>query len=295
MAEYQIFTTELYLMWGYYLGGPGAPVALMLLFVILLFCMFTTGTRTLIRASLFAAVGFGGVMWYIAQIKRDSPTIPQLQLVYFCVLLIMLISVCVMVTQLSRMRRKSTQRKEELIEALARIRELATRDELTGLFNRRHILELLNTEKHRSIRSRRTFCIGMIDVDHFKSVNDVHGHGAGDQVLSSVATVITAGLRETDVVARWGGEEFLVMFTDTNCATAEAVLSRIQKALAHTMVSAAVPDLRVTFSAGVTPYQADEMLTRTIDRADRALYMAKTAGRNRTVRLEADTRLNMIA
>jgi len=94
-----------------------------------------------------------------------------------------------------------------------------------------------------------------------------------------VASTIAAGLRETDVVARWGGEEFLVMFTDTDVETAERVLSRIQLALQHTTVSEAASMLRVTFSAGVTGYQPDEVLTRTIDRADRALYRAKAAGR----------------
>jgi len=295
MAAAQTSTAIAFLGWGYLIGGPGRAVALMLLFVILMFGMFTVSTRNLIRASMLAAVVFGAAMLRVATTQTDAAELPQLQLVYFGVLLIVLISVCLLVTELTRLRIKSSERKRELSEALARIQELATRDDLTGLFNRRHMLELLNTEKHRSNRAGRRFCVGLIDVDHFKSVNDVHGHGAGDQVLSSIATAITAGLRETDVVARWGGEEFLVMFTDTDCATAEQVLSRIQKSLAHTMVSAMVPDLRVAFSAGVTPYDADEMLTRTIDRADRALYMAKAAGRNRTVRIEPDKHLGLIA
>lgn len=295
LTSYQIFCTELLLAWGYYIGGPGKPVALLLLLLILMFCMFATNTRTLIRASVIAAVAFGGVMSRIAYEERDSPTEPKLQLVYFCVLLVMLVSLCFLVIQLTAMRVKSMRRKQELTEALARIQELATRDALTGLFNRRHMLDLVNSEVQRSIRSGRTFCIGMIDVDHFKSINDMHGHSVGDQVLSSTATTITAGLRGTDVVARWGGEEFLVMFTDTDCDTAHDVLSRIQKALAHTVVSAAAPSLRIAFSAGITCYDAEESITRTIDRADRALYMAKEAGRNRTIKLEPEQRLNLVS
>ena len=168
----------------------------------------------------------------------------------------------------------------EIQQAAAQALQWRSRhDELTGLFNRRHMLERLNNEKHRSIRSGRGFCLAMIDIDHFKRVNDQYGHGTGDQVLGSVASTISAGLRETDVVARWGGEEFLVMFTDTDLLTAERVLVRIQQALAQTTVAEQAPQLRVTFSAGVTNYRADEMLTRTIDRADRALYAAKAAGR----------------
>jgi diguanylate cyclase len=255
----------------------GSPIALLLLFVFLMFSIFTSTTRTLIQACVVAAVAFGIAMTRVAVSTPQVPYIAKLQLVYFSVLLFMLVSVCVLVSQFNRMRDKSTRRKQELSEALARIQDLATRDELTGLFNRRHMLELL---------SDRRFCIALIDVDRFKSVNDTHGHGVGDEVLASVASVITGGLRETDVVARWGGEEFLIMFTDTDCPTAELVLSRIQMMLSATMVSQAVPSLHVTFSAGLTHYDAEEMLTRTIDRADRGLYMAKAGGRNRVVRLE---------
>jgi diguanylate cyclase (GGDEF)-like protein len=202
-------------------------------------------------------------------------------------MLVMLVSICLMVNFLTQLRAKSSRRKTELAEALARIQDLAMRDELTGLFNRRHMLELLNNEKHRSIRAERSFCIALIDVDHFKAVNDTHGHGVGDEVLSSVAEVISGGLRETDVVARWGGEEFLIMFTDTDDVGAELVLSRMQTMLAASSVSRQVAGLQVTFSAGLTRYDPEEMLTRTIDRADRALYMAKAAGRNRVVRFDA--------
>jgi diguanylate cyclase (GGDEF)-like protein len=291
-----MMTTVLFLAWGYVIGGPAKPVALLLLFVTLLFSMFASSPRLLIRTSVLAALAFGAAMYQTARNERDIPMAPQVQLVYFCVLLIMLISVCLMVTQLTRLRAKSTQRKLELTEALARIKELATRDELTGLFNRRHMLEMLNTERHRCKRSGRSFCIGLIDVDHFKSVNDAHGHGVGDEVLASIGHTIEAGLRETDMVARWGGEEFLVMFTDTDCSTAEGVLARIHHTLVHTMVSPSVPDLRVSFSAGVTRYQSEEMLTRTVDRADRGLYSAKAAGRQRIMRVEAtDPRLGQLA
>jgi diguanylate cyclase (GGDEF)-like protein len=280
MIEPQTWMAIGFMAWGYLIGGPGQAVALLLLFVILMFSMFTSTSRQLVRASCLAAVLFGAAMWRTADVQRHIPNGPQLQLVYFCVLLLVLISVCVMVFQLNHLRAEATQHKLELQDALARIQDLATRDELTGLFNRRHMLELLNIEKHRSNRTGRVFCLGMVDIDHFKQVNDRFGHNVGDQVLDTVAATISAGLRETDVVARWGGEEFLVMFTDTDCQTAERVLARIQVALAKTMVSDDAPGLRVTFSAGVTAYIADEMLTSTIDRADRALYAAKAAGRN---------------
>lgn len=284
MTEPQTWSTIAFLAWGYLIGGPGRPVALLLLVAILMFNMSTTTYHQLVRASVLAAALFGGVMWRVAALEGASPESGALQWVFYCVLVLVLITLCLLVAQMARLRTEAMCHQAELKDALARIRELATHDDLTGLFNRRHMLERLNNEKHRSIRSGRSFCLAMIDIDHFKRVNDQFGHGTGDQVLGGVSSTIAAGLRETDVVARWGGEEFLVMFTDTDLGTAERVLMRIQSALTHTTLADTAPRLRVTFSAGVTAYQPDEMLTRTIDRADRALYAAKAAGRARILR-----------
>ena len=290
MLEPQTWVIIGFLAWGYLIGGPGRPVALLLLVAILTFTMSSTTFPQMARESLLAAVLFGAVMWRVAALEGGSTSADVLQWVFFCVLLLVLVTLCLLVAQMSRLRGEAQCRQAELNDALARIRELATHDDLTGLFNRRHMLERLNNEKHRSIRSGRGFCLAMIDIDHFKRVNDQFGHGTGDQVLGSVANTISAGLRETDVVARWGGEEFLVMFTDTDLLTAERVLVRIQQALAQTTVAELAPQLRVTFSAGVTGYQPDEMLTSTIDRADRALYAAKAAGRACVLRDPPDLR-----
>jgi diguanylate cyclase len=173
-----------------------------------------------------------------------------------------------------------------LAKALKQVEQLAARDELTGLFNRRHMMELLRVEKQRTDRTGRGFALGVIDVDHFKSVNDRFGHHVGDEVLASLSAALNAGLRDTDVVARWGGEEFLVMFTDTDDQMPLAVLDRIRSHLADTQVSQTRPDLRVSFSAGLTAYHVGEGLNGTIERADQALYLAKANGRSRTERAE---------
>jgi diguanylate cyclase (GGDEF)-like protein len=197
-------------------------------------------------------------------------------------LVIVLVSMCVLMTYLSNIRARSSQRKQSLTEALGRIRELAIRDELTGLFNRRHILELLHTERSRADRTSQPWCLCMIDVDHFKAINDCHGHGVGDEVLRSLALIIRDGLRDCDHVARWGGEEFLVLLPNTGLDEAVLVVERIRQALLRTGVSRTVDDLRVTLSAGVSQVLAEESLPQSIDRADQALYQAKSAGRNRT-------------
>lgn len=273
-----------FLAWGYVIGGPGAPVALMLLFIILMFCMFTTTSRQLIRSSIFAGLVFSVAFVMTAANSGAGTVNARLQMVYGGVLLIVLISVCLLVNEMARMRARLTQRKADLTAALAQIKELAIRDELTGLFNRRHMVSVLNAEGQRTDRSQGKFCLCVIDVDHFKSVNDQLGHGAGDEVLRALSNVIAAGLRETDVVARWGGEEFLVLFTDTDCEDAAQVVDRIRQMLSETVVLASDPAFRVTFSAGLTTYQVDEPIVATIERADQALYQAKATGRNRTER-----------
>lgn len=286
LTEWQGTSVILFLAWGYLIGGPGRPLALLLLMVILLFSMFTNTPRQLFRACVLAGLSFGSAMACVAWEARAELNAAAMQLVYACVLLLALSTVSLLIHQMHQLRRQAQARQHELAEALDRIRDLATHDELTGLINRRRMQELMHTEKHRTVRSGRGFCLAMIDIDHFKRVNDRLGHVAGDEVLARVAGTIAAGLRETDIVARWGGEEFLVMFTDTDEDTAERVLLRIQASLAQTCVTEADASLRVTFSAGVGNHLRDETLTRTIDRADRALYAAKAAGRNRVVHAE---------
>lgn len=282
MTEPQMMSAIVLLGWGYAIGGPGSPVALMLLFIILIFSMFRITIRQLVRCSLLTMLVFGYALWIVATSPGIEPILAEMQAVYFGVLVIMLISICLLMMHLSAIRQRANQHKRELGEVLDRLRELSIRDELTGLFNRRHMLELLGTERARSERSGQPWSVALIDVDHFKAVNDSHGHGVGDEVLRTVAQVISEGLRDADQVARWGGEEFLVLFPDTDCEHARLVLQRIRQALATTLVSRAVPDLRVAFSAGVSCFDGEEALARTIERADQALYLAKASGRNRT-------------
>lgn len=277
-------TVIVFLAWGYVIGGPGRPVALMLLFMMLMFSMFTGTSRALIRISLLAAAAFGSAMVYIARTEAHIPNTVELQIVYFGVMLTMLISVCLLVSQLASLRERSTQRKNDLGKAMEQLRQLATRDELTGLFNRRHMVDLLQAEKLRADRTLRGFAVCVIDVDHFKAVNDQFGHGVGDEALRVLGRLLEESLRDTDAVARWGGEEFLIMFTDSNDEAPMQVLERVRQHLDGTPVSHLHARLRITFSAGLTAYRTGEDIYQVIERADQALYDAKAAGRNCTRR-----------
>jgi diguanylate cyclase (GGDEF)-like protein len=130
-------------------------------------------------------------------------------------------------------------------------------------------------------------CIALIDIDHFKRVNDSHGHAVGDAVLRAFADAARTALRARDVLARWGGEEFLLMLPDTEPAEAMQVLRRVAEQVAAVRVSAPGAELRVTFSGGVAARVGDEPFTDTITRADRAMYEAKSQGRDRIVQAAA--------
>lgn len=165
-----------------------------------------------------------------------------------------------------------------------KLRELAMQDELTGLYNRRHFSEMADVELARARRTGAPLSLAMLDIDHFKRVNDVYGHAAGDQVLRELSRAMRETLRGSDVSARIGGEEFVILLTDTALDGAVAVTERLRERVGQTEV--ALEDgraVRFTVSAGVTELARGERLDALLARADEALYRAKSDGRNRTL------------
>jgi diguanylate cyclase (GGDEF)-like protein len=208
----------------------------------------------------------------------------KLEFAHFVLTAAIVPTISTLAAQLSSLRTRLQSQKDELAQALTRIQILATRDELTGLVNRRHMMEVLNQHQKRLQRSgHHRFCLALLDIDHFKRINDTHGHGVGDEVLRHFAVAAQSVLRDTDVLARWGGEEFLLLLNDTTTELADVGLQRVREAIASATLSPTVPTLQPTFSAGLTSYHEDEPLDLCIERADRALYEAKAAGRHRTV------------
>jgi diguanylate cyclase (GGDEF)-like protein len=163
----------------------------------------------------------------------------------------------------------------------------ATTDALTGLPNRRHVIEALDKEVHRAERSGRPLAIALLDLDRFKLINDTHGHPSGDAVLRSIADVLRRVCRTGDLVGRFGGEEFAVLMPETSREQAELVCERIRSAIARRTI--AYPNGafgRVTVSTGVAVWTDEEPSRKFVARADVALYQAKQDGRN-VVRLAA--------
>ena len=186
--------------------------------------------------------------------------------------------------QFSTLRAELSQRNKQLTLSLGRIQELASHDDLTGAFNRRHFMELLQDERERSHRTQQPYSVALFDLDHFKTINDRFGHATGDAVLRDFCTLVQAHMRVTDRFARWGGEEFvLLMPVTTPVESASLAVERIRSAVAaHAWagIEALPADFRVTVSAGVATSVQGEPVEALVARADTALYQAKRAGRN---------------
>lgn len=169
----------------------------------------------------------------------------------------------------------------ERVEAQRRLEQMARTDSLTGLYNRQHLMERFEAELARASRYSRPLSVMMIDLDHFKQVNDGYGHLAGDDVLVAAASVIEEILRETDFVGRYGGEEFLAVLPETSLEGAMDLAERLRGAMednCHWMPCG--DELEVTCSIGVAEALCDEV-ENIIDLADSAMYAAKRTGRNR--------------
>jgi len=182
-----------------------------------------------------------------------------------------------------RMIERSLRYALKLGDTLEALRRLATRDQLTGLLNRREFDRILQEERERALRFGHALGLVMVDIDHFKSINDTHGHPAGDTVLREVARRIASQVRTVDRVARFGGEEFALILMQTDLESAGDVARRVCLATARDPVLATeTVALNVTVSAGVAVLPDDARTEAAlVAAADRALYAAKQRGRNR--------------
>lgn len=169
----------------------------------------------------------------------------------------------------------------------AEVQQLAVIDELTGIYNRRGMLQFGEREFTRSARFQRPLSIIMVDLDHFKTVNDSLGHAAGDHVLQQVADCLQAKARSVDILARYGGEKLLLLLPEADLATAVHVAERLRRNLEEASISVGGETVRVTASFGVAALAADTpSLASLIAKADTAVYLAKRAGRNRVATAE---------
>src|SRR5947209_5906662 len=183
----------------------------------------------------------------------------------------------------SSLREALYRRGNELKKAHARIEELAQVDELTGLLNRRYIMQHLNDELARAQRTGAACSVAIIDLDFFKRINDQFGHPIGDEVLRTFAITLFANLRTIDNLGRYGGEEFLMILPDTTTDQAVRTLDRLRSIASEVDWAAISKMMNVTMSAGISEVRQEESAADILARADAALYTAKDAGRNRVI------------
>ena len=183
-------------------------------------------------------------------------------------------------------QRRARQYEEQvgrLERELSDVSSLLREDPLTGVLNRRGLAEAFVVEAARSDRAERPLCLALLDVDNFKKINDTHGHDSGDKALQHLADIIREAIRPTDVVARFGGEEFIVLMPQTDAEEAVQIMTRVQRQLTRGFFLGDNQKLLITFSTGVTRRALDEDQSTVIARADQALYEAKATGKNKVI------------
>jgi diguanylate cyclase (GGDEF)-like protein len=278
----QIMSALTVIAGAYAITGPVHGATMLLLALVLVFGIFNMKARDAQMAGGYTVLVMAGTIVYKALTEPEHYPV-KLEIAHFVLIAAIIPTISSLAAQLSNLRAKLQAQKEELSQAVQRIQILATRDDLTGLYNRRHMMDVLTQHQKRLSRSgHHRFCLAILDIDHFKRINDTYGHGVGDEVLRGFAQAAESVLRETDVLARWGGEEFLVLLNDTQAAQANIGLERLRELLDKTLLVPNLPELKPTFSSGLTAYELSEPLHTCIERADQALYRAKGGGRNRT-------------
>jgi diguanylate cyclase len=276
----QMSAAILVTMYGMYFANESRGVLLLIYVIILLFGIFRLNTRNFLYISVFTLLTYGGVI-VLLHLFRPQGVNFHMEYLQWVVLALVLMAFSVIGGYISSLRHHLSVSKAEQAKSIEIIREMAIRDELTGLYNRRHVLELLDHEKHRTSRGGGIFCLAILDIDHFKNVNDTYGHLVGDEVLKAVAVMIKTTMRNTEYCARYGGEEFLIVLTQTNIEGALIAAQRVRTNIEKIKFPNIGSDFKITVSIGLSEYKMREEIDVVIAGADKALYLAKDGGRNR--------------
>jgi diguanylate cyclase (GGDEF)-like protein len=268
--------------WSYGITGPARGGVILIMLLILNFGMFALRPR---QARNLAITGFamiGSVMVWKA-LTDPAHYDPRVEAMHFVFAGIVMASVATLSIRIGKLRARLEAQRGELTQALERIQALATCDELTGLTNRRAAMERMQQELAVRTRAEPLMSVALIDLDHFKHINDNHGHAAGDAVLRRFADCARSTVRVGDTMARWGGEEFLLVMPATSSDDAMRGMERLREQLHQQAFDDIAPGLAVSFSAGVAECMGAGDLEAAIERADKAMYQAKHAGRDRAM------------
>lgn len=263
----------------YVLAGDARGVVPAVLAMILFFGTFGLTLAQVVGIGSYALLAF--VVAVAAAARFNAGSYSVMDTAYALMVLLVLAGSVALNLRIQNIRERLRMQREALAQALAENRELAMRDELTGLLNRRAMLDLMLLEQRRSLRNGRPLLLALLDIDHFKPINDMHGHSTGDRALQAFTAAVRGSVRDTDVLARWGGEEFVLMLCDTRMEDGVELLDRVRSAVAQLQVLHVSESVCFTVSAGLAQHLPGETIEHTLDRADQALYTAKALGRNR--------------
>lgn len=271
-----------YMHLGYATLGPAAPGMVIVMASHIVYAMFWMSPRAVWRlvAASLALLGANMVLCHQLWPQRYDSAV-QWSTFFYATLVVPMIAL--LAGRVAGMTQRLHNQRQQLRQALDELRELASRDELTRVHNRHHMAERLAGLRGNAGAAAAPLSLALIDIDWFKRINDEHGHAIGDEVLRRFAALVKAELRSHDLVARWGGEEFLLALPDTPRDRALDVLDRLQRTLADPAMKAMPTGLNVSFSAGLVEMADGESLEAAVDRADQAMYAAKRAGRARSL------------
>jgi len=255
---------------------------LMLYLTVMLFAAFRLRLDGFLFITVIAIFGYGTVILLLSRIHPQTLDM-KIEIIQWLGFAFTLGGFSIVGSELSTLRQKLKSRNVQLQDASKKLNEMAITDELTGIFNRRHIINVLKYQKSMADRGDYIFVVCYADLDHFKQVNDRFGHSTGDIVLQKFAVLTKEVIREIDYIARFGGEEFLLILVKTSLPQAVVVSERIRKSIRKFSFGDLSSDLHVAVSIGVAEYQSGERIEDLLDRADAALYRAKESGRNRVV------------
>lgn len=282
LTEWQIAMAIIAVVWGYLICGPVRTVALLPLLLVFLFGAFALPWRRIAILAVFAVGALGvAVAWLkvTPPAWRDHPPAAALPVddINYVAVLIVLPAVAVIAARLSSLRNTLRARREELTRVLAEVQRLATTDELTGLPNRRWMTERLRVEQQHAEIDGTPFCVAVIDLDHFKHINDTLGHGEGDAALLAFTHRARSVLPGRDTIARWGGEEFLLLMPGVDLEEARIRVEYLRQSIVRLRVG----ERPLTFSAGVAEHAPGSEVLDAVRLADQRMYAAKQAGRDR--------------
>jgi len=284
LTEFQVLLAVAWQTWLIAHLEAARGTFMVLYVLILLFGLFHLTQRMFVRCAAVVFISFCGLnLWQASQMQLADPGLAAVQA---CGLFLVLVWLCLYASYVQASRHRMRQRRfalqahqDTLRGMMRQLEDLVATDELTSLFNRRHFLRLASREL-LGLQPGVSHGLALIDLDHFKRINDVHGHAAGDQVLQTFAAVATACLRDGDVLARYGGEEFVVLLLETNAEYLTACCERLRQAFSEAEpLGLTVTNL--SLSVGMTLLEAGDDLDEALQRADQALYLAKRTGRNR--------------